>query len=370
MLIIRNLTTKLLFSILFISSVNLSFAQSFKTPNGGVDGSTGGNHEETQITIDDGGDNVPVGIGSNYTGNSPGGSKALELTTSDGSSQATRFLIRGGSANKDFEFYRGNAGNEEEIMRIKGENGRVGIGVKNPYTKLHIRRDKNPQFSIQWYKNNNGTLTSTRTTMGVMSCSGCASAFADAGDFVLRHELGTDAQDIIFKAFNDNNGGIKFTTGNSSTGEKMRMMIKNNGKVGIGTSNTSNGNYRLYVKDGVRTEKVLCDLPGNWSDYVFDDDYKLKSLKQVKTYINQNGHLEDIPSAQEVKNNGIDLGKMDAKLLKKIEELTLYSIEQQEKIEALKEKNKALQEIKSDIAKIKARNKQLAEQVKQIRSSK
>ncbi|GGD07570.1 hypothetical protein GCM10011368_06870 [Hyunsoonleella pacifica] len=78
----------------------------------------------------------------------------------------------------------------------------------------------------------------------------------------------------------------------------------------------------------------------NWPDYVFTNDYKLPTLLEVEAYIKENGHLPNIDSAKEVEKNGVLLGEMNAKLLEKIEELTLYIIEQQKQIELLKLKTK------------------------------
>ena len=78
----------------------------------------------------------------------------------------------------------------------------------------------------------------------------------------------------------------------------------------------------------------FCD--GDGSDFVFEKDYKLRSIGDLETFIKENKHLPDIPSANDVKENGIDLGEMDAKLLQKIEELTLYIIEQQKQLEELR----------------------------------
>jgi len=93
------------------------------------------------------------------------------------------------------------------------------------------------------------------------------------------------------------------------------------------------GTYQLYVQGGILSEKVKVAVAtsSDWSDYVFAKDYKLKSLKEVETFIQTNKHLPNIPSAQEVVKEGIDMAKMDAKLLEKIEELTLYMIEQDKK---------------------------------------
>lgn len=93
--------------------------------------------------------------------------------------------------------------------------------------------------------------------------------------------------------------------------------------------------YQLYVEKGIRAEKVKVDAKGNWPDFVFEENYNLPSLTAVENYINENKHLPNVPSAAEVEQNGVDLGEMDKILLQKVEELTLYVIQQQKQIEAL-----------------------------------
>ncbi|MNY48398.1 hypothetical protein D3C86_1837310 [compost metagenome] len=106
------------------------------------------------------------------------------------------------------------------------------------------------------------------------------------------------------------------------------------GKVIVGSLgvNFSDNSYKLFVQTGIRTEKIKVDLTSQWSDFVFHKEYSLKPLDEVEQFIQSNKHLPDIPSAEQVKANGIDLGEMDAKLLQKIEELTLYIIEQNKTI--------------------------------------
>jgi hypothetical protein len=106
---------------------------------------------------------------------------------------------------------------------------------------------------------------------------------------------------------------------------------------------TTNSDYQLIVKKGIRTEKVRVDIASvkNWADYVFEKDYSLMPLNELENYIATNGHLPNIPKADEVVKDGIDLGVMNSKLLEKIEELTLHTIELNKKNEALEqEKNK------------------------------
>ncbi len=116
--------------------------------------------------------------------------------------------------------------------------------------------------------------------------------------------------------------------------------IVSNGNVGIGTINP--GSWKLAVNGQIRAKEIKVET--EWSDFVFEKDYNLPSLKEVEIHIKEKGHLKDIPSAKEVTKNGIFLGEMDAKLLQKIEELTLYTIAQEKKIRKLEKEN---QEIKS-----------------------
>ncbi|MEM6737303.1 MAG: hypothetical protein AAF620_14665 [Bacteroidota bacterium] len=81
---------------------------------------------------------------------------------------------------------------------------------------------------------------------------------------------------------------------------------------------------------------------GKGPDYVFESDYKLRTLNETKEYIIKNKHLPEIPSAKEMEANGVDLGDMNMRLLKKIEELTLYQIELMEEMEAMKKELQAL----------------------------
>lgn len=119
------------------------------------------------------------------------------------------------------------------------------------------------------------------------------------------------------------------------------MFLADNGKVSIGLDpnhpNTYDGDYKLYVGEGIMTEKVKVAVhaTSDWADYVFKKDYQLMPLSKVEEFITKEGHLPNIPSAQKVVEQGIDIAKMDAKLLEKIEELTLYMIEQNKRIQEL-----------------------------------
>jgi hypothetical protein len=119
------------------------------------------------------------------------------------------------------------------------------------------------------------------------------------------------------------------------------LIVRSNGKIGMGVNFTSAfanyDNYRLFVKDGIRTEKVKVDLQaGVWADYVFAPTYRLRPLSEVEAFIQQNKHLPDVPSAKTLEANGLDLAEMHKIQMQKIEELTLYLIELKKENEALK----------------------------------
>ncbi|HAS40138.1 MAG TPA: hypothetical protein DCS93_06640 [Microscillaceae bacterium] len=125
-------------------------------------------------------------------------------------------------------------------------------------------------------------------------------------------------------------------------GEFDNKILKINGTMAIGTNNYNGSGYGLYVADGIRTEAVQIDAETNWPDYVFARNYQLNPLSEVEAFIQKNSHLPNVPSAKEVNEKGINVVEMDATLLRKIEELTLYTIQQNKQIKSLNQANQAL----------------------------
>ena len=140
--------------------------------------------------------------------------------------------------------------------------------------------------------------------------------------------------DMVFGINSDGTGGKTYEP-------VERMRIKDNGQVNIGNSlaigtTALPQGYSLGVKGKIIAEEVNIALHANWPDYVFDKNYKLPPLSNVEQFIKENGHLPEIPKAADIEKNGIEVGAMNTKLLQKIEELTLYLINQQKQIEELK----------------------------------
>lgn len=120
-------------------------------------------------------------------------------------------------------------------------------------------------------------------------------------------------------------GGMKFFTQGVP-----RMVLTGTGNVGIGTTNPQS---KLAVKGDIFATKVKVTQTG-WPDYVFHKDHKLPSLREIESFIEEHQHLPEVPTADEIEKNGLDVGEMNKKLLQKVEELTLYLLQQQKLIEA------------------------------------
>jgi trimeric autotransporter adhesin len=137
-----------------------------------------------------------------------------------------------------------------------------------------------------------------------------------------------------FKPMKFYNGGVE------------AMSINSDGSVGIGIPPSYPVGYKLYVTGGILTEKVKVAVrtTSDWMDFVFDKEYKLMSIEERANFISKNKHLPGIPSAEEVVKDGIDLQKMDAKLLEQIECLNLYIIKMNQELKDLRAENKLMNE--------------------------
>ena len=123
-----------------------------------------------------------------------------------------------------------------------------------------------------------------------------------------------------------------------------RLVLWNNGKVSIGgASPGSEPLYNLYVEGGIATRDVRV-TPGDFPDYVFESDYELMTLAEVSRYIILKGHLPHIPSAAEVKANaGVEVGDLQLRLLRTLEEQQLYILQLEERLKTTEQRLQALE---------------------------
>ena len=148
-----------------------------------------------------------------------------------------------------------------------------------------------------------------------------------------------------FSIFTYNNRDISFYTGTGN----LHIFPRLGGRVGIGTTSPR---QKLDVNGAVRCREIIVEA-SPWPDFVFEAGYRLPPLAETESYIKTHGHLPGIPSAQEVTNEGLSLGDINAKLLQKIEEMTLHQIALSKQIAALKKQTEKIESLEAQIKNLK-----------------
>ncbi|WP_417355485.1 hypothetical protein [Flavobacterium sp.] len=231
--------------------------------------------------------------------------------------------------------------------------GNAGIGTTSPTVKLEVISAL-PVNSLTNHAFFGSRYTSTSGQISITNRSGL---YMQQNEDV--HKI--QCVDNDGRATTSNKGFLEFNSHatTNTTPSAIRfgyvnteyLRINKDGKVRISSTDIATpAGYRLYVEDGILTEKVRVAVEGtaDWADYVFADNYNLMPLNEVEAFTKENKHLPNVPSAEDVVNQGLDVAQMDAKLLEKIEELTLYLIEQ----------NKQIEELKAEIKELKKQNKE------------
>jgi hypothetical protein len=190
----------------------------------------------------------------------------------------------------------------------------LGLGIDQPTKALHIYKDNDPTLLLQ---SNGIDELSGRVSMRQSDLTG-ADIFFDG-------QLTANA--LVIETF----------TGGTSNGRKMTMDL--NGNVGIGITENIAADHKLSVNGKIACTEVRVQPQSAWPDYVFDTDYPLLPIEDLSNAISTHGHLPGIPSAVEIEANGLQVGEMQAMMMEKIEELTLYIIDLQKQIQALKDQH-------------------------------
>jgi hypothetical protein len=369
------------------------------------------------------GGNVGIGLINpgrklEVAGSAPGGEVAIRITNYAGSindisklefgNQAPNIVrghiytkIRPGG-NSDMFFGTANTGGSVMIDHLMlSSEGNVGIGTSTPSARLQVdgsiqtigngagfamfNRATNA-ISSQWYSPTAGetrlydqVANSDRLTINASGNVGIGTSTPSErlqveGHILSNGHIKTTGSGAGFVMFNRATNEISSVWYSPTAGETRlydqvanidRLTINASGNVGIGTT-SPHADAKLAVNGNIYSKKVKVTLTG-WSDYVFDAGYRLRPLSEVERYIQQYHHLPEVPSAAEVEKDGLDLGGNQATLLKKIEELTLYVIEQNKRNE---EQGKRLDEQAKQLDQQQQEIKALNKLIQQIRTKK
>lgn len=213
-------------------------------------------------------------------------------------------------------------------------DGSVGIGTLSPSWKLDVR--------------GGGVSISGRNSLSSVNGFGNALQLRHSSHAAIVYNPG-EVTELMFGFHSNGNfyWGSKAGSGNGFYCMQLNksgfLMVRERLQVG----SKAFPNYEFSVDGKMAAKEVMVTLSG-WPDYVFQQDYRLRPLDELDRYIRHNGHLPGIPKANEVEANGVELGEMNKKLLEKIEELTLYIIDQHQRMDAMGQRLQQLEKKTDD----------------------
>lgn len=318
---------KLLLFVLSASS--FSFAQLY-TPAGAVQGSSnnyigiGTSTPESSLDIN-ANSSIPIIRGNG--GYIPTGLRFIDDSYTESGQVKEWSIWKGNTFNKGLSFMRYDAVNRCaggicDIPLFLADNGNIGINTSSPQEKLSIH-GKHVGSTILLHADNGSNVPADL----MLWASEPGLTYSGAG---IGNNIRNYMNDLSMERINTSKGGsyirlldneINFNLV-SSTGVKQQTLVLH-----------PNGNASLQGKFEAKEVKVTSSPT---ADFVFGEDYKLPKLEDVETHIREKKHLPEVASAKEMEMNGVNVGEFQIKLLQKIEELTLYSIEQNKEIKELK----------------------------------
>jgi len=303
---------RLLAFVLCLLSVNVLFAQQWTTNGTNINNTNSGN-----VGVGTTGPAAKLDVNGTlqvYPSANKGGNGALKFRIMPGvSSTLLEANSDGDWVDHDIIINAANSTSGNTDQLVVHRTGKIGIGTGSPTERLHLHA---PSGTAEF------------------RLSDAATGTASGRGIYFRMSSLQNADIINF----ENGKMLQFGTSGSP-----RLTIDGNGNIGIGTSSPQS---ELAVNGDIFSKKIKVTQSG-WPDYVFHPTYNLRSLSELEQYIQQHMHLPEVPSAATIEKDGLDLGDNQAVLLKKVEELTLYIIEQNKRMEKLEKEMADMKEQKN-----------------------
>lgn len=345
------------FFLMILLSLSLK-AQIF-TPNGSIQGVSandnvgiGTQNPGAKLSVQAGPDGYPTPLKaiSIWGPNSPANANSAQDLSWDFAAAGSSVIrsYRGSDFDTYLEFMTTSqyAGNSPQVRMHISHNGNIGVGTNNPSTKLEVYGTIKSYEPLPLGTNlNSFQLINERS--GNVGENTIINRLWSIRDGVLNNWYSSRLHDGISVDASFKTPKVDTKTwwerdpldDIQSWGNQAETYVTiNKGNVGIGTINPTS---KLTVAGNIASREVKVTVDAG-ADFVFDSTYKLLSLESLDQYIKQNKHLPEIASAAEMKRDGINLSEMNIKLLQKMEEMTLYMIEQNNRMNKLENENKVL----------------------------
>ena len=217
-------------------------------------------------------------------------------------------------------------------VTLKGDNGYVTIGATSQAMEFYTDKEKFT-FNKPFHGSGDYGALQIKTPTGNLEFGPMDLGYARFKTNMSTYHF--DRRLLLHTGELTSETKFTFVTNNST----HCMTMLTNGNVGIGTTSPS---YKLDVNGTIRANEIIVNTTG--ADFVFADDYQLRPLSEVKTFIQENKHLPEIKSAQEMQEDGVRVNELQTQLLQKIEELTLYLIQQEQIIQELRQEVEQLKQ--------------------------